>query len=215
MHLTLDSNIGICNARCKELAESAEEEGHHRGHFALLLDRILHLLKERVLQNGVDDEHESRQHAGEERLRPFVLKKGHQRAHGRGLLPALGGLARLLGITLALTLGPRGNAGVDDPDGVGDDDGRGTGNGTSQDGLNGCELGLGAAAADSSLLEESLGPFIPVVVDEVRNADTEQRRVDARVETGDTLAGNDLLDGIDEFGFRLPRLDLGAGREGN
>lgn len=215
VHLALDGDVGVGDARGEELAEGAQEEGEGGRHLALLLDGILHLLEEGVLEDGVDDQHEGRQHTGEERLGALVLEQGHQRAQRRdGLCPAaLGRLAGLLGVALALALGPGGDAGVDDPDGVGHDDGGGAGDGAGQDGLDGRELAPGAAAARGGLLKEGLGPLVPVVVYEVGDADAEEGRVDSRVEPGDALAGDDLLHGVDELGLGLSGFDLRSGRE--
>lgn len=121
-------------------------------------------------------------------------------------------LDSLLKVALLIALAG-GDAGVDNPDRIGDDDGRGTGNGASNHGLDGGELLVGAAGGGSGLLEELLGPFVPVVVDEVGDADAEEGGVDAGVETGNAFAGNDFLDSIDEFALSLLRLDLCAGRE--
>lgn len=109
----------------------------------------------------------------------------------------------------------RGDAGIDDPDGVGQDDSGGAGNGAGDHGLDRGELLAGAAGLDGGGLEEGACPLIPVVVDKVGDADAEQRRVDARVKAGDALAGNNFLHGVAELAVGLFRLDLRAGRQGD
>lgn len=211
VHLALDGDVGVSHRSGKELAKGAEEEGDRRGHLSTLLDIVLHLLEQSVLQNGVDDEHQGWHDTSEEGLGTLVLEESHQRADGGrvGLL-----LDSLLKVALLMAL-VGGDAGVDNPDGVGDDDGRGTGNGTGNHRLDGGELLVGATSSGSSLLEELLGPLIPVVVDEVGDADAEEGRVDSGIETGNAFAGNDSLDGIDELALGLLGFDLGAGREGD
>lgn len=211
VHLALDGDVGVSHRGGKELAKGAEEEGDGRGHLSTLLDVVLHLLEQSVLQNGVDDKHQGRHDTSEQGLGALVLEERHQRADG-GRVSLL--LDSLLEVTLLIALAG-GDASVDNPDGVGDDDGRGTGNGTGNHGLDGGELLVGATSGGSSLLEELLGPLIPVVVNEVGDADTKEGGVDSRVETGNAFAGNDSLDGIDELALGLLGFDLGAGREGD
>ena len=211
VHLALDRDVGVGHGGGKELAKGAEEEGDGGGHLAPLLDGILHLLKQGVLKNGVDDEHQGREDAGEQGLGALLLQQGHESPDGaRGL----GGLGAGLDVALLVLLA-RGDARVDDPDGVGDDDGGGAGNGSRNHGLDRGELLAGAAGLGGGRLEEGAGPLVPVVVDEVGDADAEERRVDARVQARDALARNDLLDGIAELALGLLGLDLGAGREGD
>ena len=52
-----------------------------------------------------------------------------------------------------------------------------------------------------------------VVVDEICDADAEERRVEAGVEAGDTLALDDASRGIERRRLSALRFDLGAGRE--
>lgn len=206
MHLALDRDVRVRDGGGKELAESAEKEGNRRRHLALLLDRILHLLKEGILEDGVDDQDEGRHHTGEQGLGPLVLEEGHEGPDGARGPGRLGAGLEVTGLRLLA----RGDAGVDDPDGVRHEDGRGAGEGTGEHGLDRGELLVGAAGRDGALLEEGLGPLIPVVVDEVGDADAEERRVDARVQARGTFPGNDLLDGIDELALGFPGLDLGT-----
>lgn len=216
MHLALNSDIRVCHRCGKELAQGSQHECHGRRNLPLLLHRILHLLKECVLQDGVDDQHQRRDDAGEQGLGPLVFQEGHERANRAGSLAALGnGAGAGAGLDIIRVLAARGDARVDDPDRVCDDDGRRAGDGARDYGLNGRELLAGAAGAAGGLFEEGPGPFVPVVVDEVGDADAEQRRVDARVEARDALARNDLLDGFDEFALGFSGFDLGSGGEGD
>lgn len=213
MHLALNSNVGVGDGGGKELADGAKEEGNGGGDLSALLDGVLHLLKKCVLEDWVDDEHQGGDDAREESLGALVLEESHEGAdggRGGGSLLSLAGLEIAFVVLLA-----RGDARVDDPDGVGEDDGSRTSNGTGNHGLDGRELLVGAASRSGSLLEERARPLVPVVVDEVRDADAEKRRVDARVQTGHALARNNLLNGIDELALCLFGLDLGAGREGD
>lgn len=172
VHLALEGDVGICDGGGEELAEGAEKEGHDgRDPTLLLLNYILHLLEEGVLKNRVDDENESRDDTGEQGLGPLVFEKGHEGADGAGGPDGLGHFAGLDIVSLDLL--PRGHAGVDDPDGVGDEDGGGSGDGSGDHGLDRGELLGRAARGDGALLEEGLGPLIPVIVDEVGDADAE------------------------------------------
>lgn len=172
MHLALDCDVRVGDGGGEELADGAKEEGNGGGDLSTLLDGVLHLLKERVLEDGVDDEHQSGHDAREEGLGALVLQESHEGADGRrggcGLL-GLAGLEVTLGVLLA-----RGDARVDDPDGVGEDDSSRTGNGASNHRFDSCELLVGAASRSSGLLEEGAGPLVPVVVDKVGDADAEE-----------------------------------------
>lgn len=214
MHLALNCDVRVCHRCGEELAQGSQHERHGRRNLPLLLHRILHLLKERVLQDGVDDQHQRRDDAGEQGLGALVLQEGHERPNRAGSLVALGNSAGA-GLDIIRVLAARGDARVDDPDGVCDDDGRRAGDGTRNHGLDGRELLAGAAGAGGGLFEEGPGPLVPVVVDEVGDADAEQRRVDACIEARDALARNDLLDGFGEFALGFLGLDLGSGGEGD
>lgn len=80
VHLALDGDVGVGDGGGEELAEGAEEEGNGGGDLASALDGVLHLLKERVLEDGVDDEDEGGHDAGEEGLGPLFLQEGHERS---------------------------------------------------------------------------------------------------------------------------------------
>lgn len=169
------------------------------------------MLKERVLKNGVDDQHQGWNDSGEQGLGSLILQEAHEGSQSGGRLDRLG---TSTGLEIRV-LSARCDARVDDPDGVGDDDGRGAGNGAGDHGLDRGELLAGAAGAGGGLFEEGPGPFVPVVVDEVGDADAKQGRVDARVEARDALARDDLLDGFDELALGLFGFDLGSGGEGD
>lgn len=211
VHLALDGDVRVRHAGGEELAEGTQEESHERGDLAPLLDGVLHLLKESVLKNGVDDEDQRRDDAGEESLGSLVLEERHEGADGAGGFGRTG-IDTSLDVSLLVLLASC-DTGVDDPDWVRDDDCGGSSEGTSQHGLDGGEFAAGAASFDSSLLKEGSGPLIPVVVDEVGDADAEKGRVNARVETRDTLTCDDTLNGVEEFRLGLLRLDLSTSRE--
>jgi hypothetical protein len=120
MHLRLDGDVRVSDGGSKQLAQGAKEEGDSGSHLASLLNRVLKLLKQSVLKNGVDDENKSRDDTGEESLRTLVLEEEKQSADGAGSLGRLGRLAGLDILLLLLLAG--GNSGVDNPDRVGDDD---------------------------------------------------------------------------------------------
>ncbi|ROV89101.1 hypothetical protein VMCG_09846 [Cytospora schulzeri] len=83
--LRLDGDVGVRDARGEELAQGAEEEGDGRGDgAAALLDGVLELLEQGVLQDGVDDEDQGGEDAGEEGLGPLVPQHGEEGAEGGG-----------------------------------------------------------------------------------------------------------------------------------
>jgi hypothetical protein len=213
VHLGLDGDVWVGDRSSEQLAQSAEEEGDSGSHLATLLYCVLQLLEQSVLKNGVDDEYKSWDDTSEESLRTLVLEEQQQSADGAGGLGRLGRLASLDVLLLLLLTG--GDSGVDNPNGVGDDNGSGASNGTSNHRLNGGELGASATSLGSGLLEETAGPFVPVVVDKVGNADAEEGRVNAGVKTRDTLTGDDVSNSLAEFALCLLGLDLGACREGD
>jgi hypothetical protein len=213
VHLGLDGDVWVGDRSSEQLAQSAEEEGDSGSHLATLLYCVLQLLEQSVLKNGVDDEYKSWDDTSEESLRTLVLEEQQQSADGAGGLGRLGRLASLDVLLLLLLTG--GDSGVDNPNGVGDDNGSGASNGTSNHRLNGGELGASATSLGSGLLEETAGPFVPVVVDKVGNADAEEGRVNAGVQTRDTLTGDDVANSLAELALGLLGLDLGACREGD
>ena len=213
VHLRLDSDVRVGNRSSKQLAQGTKEEGNSRSHLATLLNRVLELLEQSVLKNGVDDEDKSWDDTSEKGLGTLVLEKQQQSADGAGSLGRLGRLA-CLNILLLLLLASS-DSGVDNPDGVGDDNGSGASNGTGDHRLNGSELGASATSLSSGFLEERAGPFVPVVVDKVGNADAEEGRVNTGVKTRDTLASDDVTNSLAEIALGLLGLDLGACRESN
>lgn len=210
VHLALDGDVWVRHRRGKELAQGAEEEGDSRSHLSPLLDVVLHLLEERVLKNGVDNQDQRGQDTGEKALRTLVLEEGHEGANRGWRLSGLASLEVSLGVVLA-----RGDTSVHNPDGVGDDDSGRTGDGAGDHGLNCRELLVGASGRGGGLLEEGTGPLIPVVVDEVGNADSKERRVNASVQAGNAFAGDNLLDSFGKLCLRLLGLDLSACRQGD
>ncbi|QBZ60971.1 hypothetical protein PoMZ_07917 [Pyricularia oryzae] len=158
---------------------------------APLLDRILELLEQRVLKDGVDNENQRRHDATEQRLGTLVPQQRQQRGHGprRGLdlgplddarlrLVCPVGQALFCGLFIVGSprdlLFPRGHACVDDPDGVRDEDGGGPGEGAGQHGLDRGQLARGAAGAHGGLFEKGARPLVPVVVDKVGDGDAEE-----------------------------------------
>lgn len=128
------------------------------------------MLKERVLENGVDDQHQRRNDSGKQGPGSLILQEGHEGSKRGGRSASLG-----VGTRLEIRVpSARGDARVDDPDGVGDDDGRRASNGAGDNGLDRGELLAGTAGAGGGLFEEGPSPLVPVVVDEVGDADAEQ-----------------------------------------
>lgn len=239
MRLRLDCDVRVRDARRKELAERAQEKRHDGRDAASLFERILELLKERVLQDGVDDEDERGQHARKERLGAFIAQQRHQRAEGAGRVPldrrlvAGGGgvicasgagedlldLFALLDVMAFVFLNlvlARCHARVDDPDGVRDNDGCGAGNRAGDHGLDGGEL-LGDAGGilEGGGLEEGASPFVPVVVDKIGDGNAKEGRVKTGVEAAKTLALDNVAHGVEEGRVGALGFNLGAGREGD
>jgi hypothetical protein len=213
VHLALDGDVRIGHRSGKELAKGAEEKGDGGSDLALLLNCVLHLLEQSVLQNWVDDENKGRNNTSEEGLRSLILEKRHQGTNGTRSLDRLRGLASLH-IGLLVLLAGR-DSGVDDPDGIGNNDGGRSRNCSGDHGLDGSELLVRATGLGRRLLKESPGPLIPIVVDEVGDADAEQGRVNTGVEARDTFASDNLLDGLDKLALGLLGLDLCASGKGD
>lgn len=217
MGLRLDGNVRIGDGRREQLAQRAQEEGDGGRDAALLLDGVLELLEQRVLQDGVDDQDQGGQDAGEQRLRALVLEHGQQRPDGAGrlglLLAAAARQQRLVVLGLVLA---RGHARVEDPDGVRDDDGRRAGERAGHHALGrGQVLGEAAGLLEGGGLEGGARPLVPVVVHKVGHGDAEEGRVEARVQAAESLALDDVLDGLEEGRVGALGLDLGAGGEGD
>lgn len=209
MHPRLDRDVRVGDARRKQLAEGTEVEGVGGCDAAALSKAVLELLEDGVLQDGVDDEDEGGHNAGEQPGGAFLPDESEQCAERgrrlRGLRTREDGLIRL-GLA-------RRHARVDDPDGVCDEHSRAACNGARYHGLDGRELLGGPASLERGLLEESTRPFVPVVVDEVCDADAEECGVETGVETCDALALDDAAGGVEGGGLRTFGFDLSPGRE--
>lgn len=210
MHPRLDRDVRVGDAGGDQLAQRAEQEGDEGRDAPLLLQHVLQLLEDRVLQDGIDDEDERRHDAREQRLRPLLLEQRGQRADGARRLRCRRAWQRRPRVRAL----PRRHARVDDPDRVGEEHRRGAGDGAGHHGLEGCEL-CGAAGLAAGGLEGGARPLVPVVVDEVGDADAEEGGVEAGVEAGGALAVEDRFDGREEGGARAGGLDLGARGEGD
>lgn len=225
MHLALDGDIGVRDGSSEELAEGAEAEGHGGRDVALTagLEDVLHLLEERVLQDGVGNEHKRGDDAAEQRLRALLAQQREQRAERRGgprfpFPRRRDGGAAALDHELARGLeglAARRHARVDDPDRVREDHRRGPRERARDHGLDRREL-LGGAPGlgGGGLLEEGARPLVPVVVDEVGHADAEYGAVEPRVQAGHPFARDDAPHGGEEVRLGSLRLDLGARGEG-
>ena len=146
-------------------------------------------------------------------MRALLLQQSEERAYRRRspgrLRPRQQVLVRLL-VPLA-----RGHPSVNHPDGVREQDGRRARNGTGYHGLDGSELLRSTTSGDGRLLESCARPFVPVIVDEVRDADAEECRVNTSKQASDALALDDVFHGVEEVGFGAGRFDLCACRKGN
>ena len=200
MHPALDSDIWVCDGSGKELAESTQVKSVLGCYSPPLLNHVLQLFEEGVLQDRVDHQDESREHAGEERLGAFLLEDiPHCLYGGLGLL----GWGPRETCLLRLRLAGR-HAGIHDPDRVSDHDCGAACECTRDYGFHRGEFLRCPASFDGGLLESGAAPFVPVVVDEVGNADPEESRVQPRIQTVDALPLHDATDSID--GARLRTL---------
>lgn len=214
VHAALHRDVWICDARRQQLAQRADEEDVERPQLAPLLHHLLQLLEDGVLQDGVDDQHQRGHDAREQRQRPLVPDERQERAHRRGsLLWRRARDERLVRLLVALA---RRHARVDDPDGVREQHRRRAGDGARHHALERREPAGEAARAElSAALKGGPSPLVPVVVDEVRDRDAKEGRVEAGVEAGEALAVEDVLDGLEDRGRRTLGLDLGARGEGD
>ena len=185
------------------------------------LERVLQLLEDGVLQDGIDDEHEGGQDACKEGADTFIAQDGAQRAQRRRLPLVAAATTRQLcgldvdvgaGIAVGLGLARR-HARVDHPDGVGQQHGGAARDGARHHGFRRRQPLARPPGLDRRALEEGARPLVPVVVHEVGHADAEQRRVQARVQAGDALAPHDVSDRVQRRRVRALRLDLRAGRK--
>lgn len=222
--LRLDRDVRVRHRRREEFAQGAQEESDGWCHAALFLHSILHLLKERILQNGVDDEHQCGQNTGKESLWAFVAKQGHDCCKGAGRLGRFAARSSARGSSLFciprlcllfnLVL-PCSHSCIDDPDRVGHDNCRRTGNGTGNHALDGGELFCCATGLFGGTLEKGACVLVKVVVYEVGYRDTKNSGVEACVETGEAFAVDDGLDGFQEGRVGALGFNLGAGGEGD
>jgi len=194
MHAALDRDVRVCDGRRDQLAQRAQEEGNSGRDPFLLLQHILQLLKDRILKDRVDDEHQCRHHARKQRLWSLLPEQCQQRPYRRRCLRALHPWQQAL-IRLLVALASR-HARVDDPDGVREQDRRRAGNGARNHGFDGSEFLGGAPGCYGCLLKARPRPLIPVVVDEIGDADAEERRVNAGVQPGDALTLHDAPHGV-------------------
>ena len=214
MHATLDGDVRVRNARRKQLAQSTKVETIRRRHPTLLLQNLLQLLEEGILQDRVDNEHESGYDARKETREALIPDNRQERANS-GRLRGFGLLLRTLsGISISLSFARR-HARVDDPDRVCNKHGSATCQRARDHALDGRELAARAAGFDRRLLEPCSGPLVPVVVDKVGQADTEERAVETCIETWDTLTLDDAPGSCEGAGLRAFGLNLSAGGEGN
>lgn len=130
----LDSDVWVRDASSSKLAQGSKQEAVSGGHLPAPLEHLLQLLEDGVLENRVDDQDQSWQHAGEEACRTILtddLEEGGQRVRRTFLLcdswdfALLSWKNRLAGLRLACS-----HAGVDDPDRVCDQYSGGTSEGT-------------------------------------------------------------------------------------
>ena len=68
---------------------------------------------------------------------------------------------------------------------------------------------------EGGFFEGGTRPFVPIVVDEVCDADAEEGAVKACVEAGNAFAGDDAFGGVEGRCLGPLRFDLGAGGEGD
>lgn len=109
----------------------------------------------------------------------------------------------------------RRHARVDHPDGVCDKDCGGAGEGAGGHGLEGGEFGTRAAGFGGGAFEGGARPLVPVIINEVGDADAKDGAVETRVEAGEALTLDDAADSVWDGGTRPFRLDLGARGEGD
>lgn len=205
MHPALDRDVRIGNGSGKQLAKGTEVEGIGGSNPSSPLNDVLQLLEEGVLQDGVDDQDQRWEHTREESLGTLLLKEVNQRGPSGLLLLICGAGETLLRIALA-----RSHAGVDDPDGVGEEHGCAACECTRNHRLDGGKLLGGASGLDSSLFESRARPLVPVIVDKVGHADAEKRGFQTRVESTDTLTLYNVADRIDGRALGALGLDLSA-----
>jgi len=83
VHTALDRDIRVRDAGSKQLPESSQHKCDRWRNPLLLLQDILQLLEDRVLEYGVDDQHQSWHNASKQSLWAFLSDQGKQCAHRR------------------------------------------------------------------------------------------------------------------------------------
>lgn len=213
MHPALDRNIRVRNTRSKQLAQSPEQKDHERCNASLLLNQIFELLEYGVLQNRVDDQHQSRHDTSKQCRRPLLPHQGKKCANcSRSLLSLLATQQRLVALLVPL---PGCHACVDNPYRIGKENCCAAGKRAGHHALSGRQALGSSAGGNGSFLEECAGPFVPVIVDEIGDGDAEEGGVETGIETSDALALDDVSDGIEEVGVGAFAFDLGACGEGD
>jgi hypothetical protein len=206
MHTALDRDVWVGDARGKQLPERTQQESHSGCYPLLLLQDVLQLLEDSILQDGVDHQHQSRHYTRKQRLRPLLLNERQRRPHRAW---------RFSRHPISIhSLLPRRHPRINHPNRIRKQHRRAPRNRARNHRLNRRKPARSASGLDRALLEGRARPFVPVVVDEVGHADTEESGVEAGVETGYAFAGDDAADGIEEVGVGALGFDLGAGREG-
>lgn len=205
MHTRLERDIRVCHTGSDQLAQRAQQERDERRDLAPPLHHIPQLLKQSILQDRVDDQHQRGQHAREQRQRPLLLQQRQKRAHGgwRLGLWSAGQRADRVG---ALA---RRHARVDHPDGVCEEDSGRAGQSAREHGLESREARGGAG-----LEEGRARPLVVVVVHEVGEGDADEGGVKAGVEAGGAVAGEKGARAFEEGGALSCGFDLGARGEG-
>lgn len=204
MHPALDGDVRICDRSGEDLAQGTKVECILGSDPSPALQDVLQLFEDGVLQDRVDHQHQRRKNTSKKSLGAFLVKKLQQRPDGRWLL--LGRRARqgwLLDVGLASS-----HAGVNNPDGVGDQNRCTASESTSNHRFDGGELLRGPAGPHSGLLKRSPRPFIPIVVHEIGDTDSKQCRIQARVEASDTLPLHNPTHRIEGCRMGTFRLDL-------
>ena len=206
MHPALNRNIRIRNTRRQQLPQRPQIKRISRRNPPPLLQTILQLLKNSILQDGINNQHKRRHHTREQPRGTLLPQQRKERPKGRRRLRLRRSRQRIIRLRLA-GRHPR----VNHPDRVRNEHGCAARERTRKHGLHGGEFLAGAPGLERRLFEERPRPFVPVVVDEIGDADAEERRVEAGVEAWDALALDDATGGGERrrrgaFGF-----DLGAG----
>lgn len=160
MHAALDRNVGVGDGRSEQLAQRTQVKRIRRRHAPPLLQHVLELLKNGVLQNRVDDEHQRGHDTRKEARHALVLDDGDERANGRRGLGLCAAGERLVRFGLA----PGRHARVDDPDGVGEEHRGAAGKGARNHRLDRREVLGRADSLDGGLFEARPGPLIPLLL---------------------------------------------------